>query len=302
MVDEGAEEATVRKVAEAVTGTAPAYGSRAIAESSRVAPVPDGYRLRTWSRGGVTRVIVAAPDGSPAARGQIGPPGATAVVDRAETSPAHRRRGLGTLVMRNLTRAALARGAEAGVPGGTPDGRAPYGSPGWRVDAPLTSAKYLIRRRLGYLPQEFGVFRSYTVREFLSYAAWLREMPGGRIPEAVAGAAEAVGLQDRLGHRLRTLSGGMKQRVGIAQAIVNSPTLLLLDEPTAGLDPQQRSDFHSLVRRRGRTACVVVSTHLMEDVEGACDDVTVLSRGRVAFHGPLDALDAAGGYAAVVAA
>jgi ABC-type multidrug transport system ATPase subunit len=107
------------------------------------------------------------------------------------------------------------------------------------------------------------VFRSYTVREFLSYVAWLREMPGGRVPEAVAGAA-AVGLHDRLGHRLRTLSGGMKQRVGIAQAIVNSPTLLLLDEPTTGLDPQQRSDFHSLVRRWGRTARVAVSTHLME--------------------------------------
>ncbi|WP_409086892.1 ATP-binding cassette domain-containing protein [Streptomyces brasiliscabiei] len=105
-----------------------------------------------------------------------------------------------------------------------------------------------------------------------------------------------------MGHRLRTLSGGMKQRVGIAQAIVNAPTLLLLDEPTAGLDPRQRSDFHALVRRWGRHACVVVSTHLMEDVAGACDDVTVLRSGRVAFHGPLDALDAAGGYAAVVTA
>ncbi|MER6155981.1 ATP-binding cassette domain-containing protein [Streptomyces sp. NPDC001868] len=168
-------------------------------------------------------------------------------------------------------------------------------------DPRVPAQRLEIRRRLGYLPQEFGVFRGYTVREFLSYAAWLREMPGGRIPEAVTRAAEAVGLGDRLGDKLRTLSGGMKQRVGIAQAVVNSPTLLLLDEPTAGLDPRQRSEFHGLVRRLGRTACVVVSTHLMEDVEGACDDVTVLASGRVAFHGPLDALDAAGGYAAVVA-
>ncbi|MFF6785850.1 ATP-binding cassette domain-containing protein [Streptomyces sp. NPDC012510] len=169
-------------------------------------------------------------------------------------------------------------------------------------DPRVPAQRLEIRRRLGYLPQEFGVFRGYTVREFLSYAAWLREMPGGRIPEAVTEAAEAVGLGDRLGHKLRTLSGGMKQRVGIAQAIVNSPSLLLLDEPTTGLDPQQRSDFHALVRRLGRKACVVVSTHLMEDVEGACDDVTVLSAGRVTFHGRLDALEAAGGYAAVVAA
>ncbi|MFD5702560.1 ATP-binding cassette domain-containing protein [Streptomyces lasiicapitis] len=97
-----------------------------------------------------------------------------------------------------------------------------------------------IRRRLGYLPQEFGVFRSYTVREFLSYAAWLREVPAARIRAAVEDAARDVGLTDRIDDKLRTLSGGMKQRVGIAQAIVNEPDLLLLNEPTTGLDPAQR--------------------------------------------------------------
>ncbi|MEE1760079.1 GNAT family N-acetyltransferase [Streptomyces sp. SP18BB07] len=106
------------------------------------AAVPDGYRLRTWSRGGVTRVMVAAPDGSLAARGQIAPTGATAVVDQIETSPDHRRRGLGTLVMRTLARAALEQGAETGVLAGTPDGRALYESLGWTVRAPLTSAKF----------------------------------------------------------------------------------------------------------------------------------------------------------------
>jgi ribosomal protein S18 acetylase RimI-like enzyme len=162
------EEATVRKVAETVTGAG--IWLKVFAESSRVgpwlgegwwvdpepghlmsarlrthgapSPVPVGYRLRTWSCGGVTRVMVAAPDGSLAARGQIAPTGATAVVDQIETSPAHRRRGLGTLVMRNLARAALEQGAEVGVLGGTPDGRALYESLGWRVEAPLTSAKF----------------------------------------------------------------------------------------------------------------------------------------------------------------
>ncbi|KPI12518.1 ABC transporter related protein [Actinobacteria bacterium OK074] len=169
-------------------------------------------------------------------------------------------------------------------------------------DPRIPAQRLEIRRRLGYLPQEFGVFRGYTVREFLAYAAWLRDMPGGRIPDAVVRAADAVGLADRLDHRLRSLSGGMKQRVGIAQAVVNTPALLVLDEPTTGLDPEQRARFHALVRELGREACVVVSTHLMEDVAGACTDVTVLSpTGRITFRGSLTALEEAGGYAGVTA-
>ncbi|MGX9888211.1 ATP-binding cassette domain-containing protein [Streptomyces sp. NPDC002276] len=158
-----------------------------------------------------------------------------------------------------------------------------------------------IRRRLGYLPQEFGVFRRYTVREFLAYAAWLREMPGGRISGAVTEAAESLDLTDHLDQRLGTLSGGMKQRVGIAQAIVNSPALLLLDEPTSGLDPGQRANFHRLLARLKPLACIVLSTHLGEDVRAACDGVTILNSGRVAFHGTLHALGAAGGYEGVMA-
>lgn len=105
-------------------------------------PAPDGYRTRTWSRGGVTRTMVAAPDGSLAARGQIAPTGATAVVDQIETFPGHRRRGLGALVMRTLHRAAAEQGARTGILGATPQGRALYESLGWRVESPLTSAKF----------------------------------------------------------------------------------------------------------------------------------------------------------------
>ncbi|MDR6976801.1 ribosomal protein S18 acetylase RimI-like enzyme [Streptomyces sp. 3330] len=105
-------------------------------------PAPDGYRIRTWSRGGVTRTMIAAADGSLAARGQIAPTGATAVVDQVETSPRHRRRGLGALVMRTLQHAALAQGARTGVLGATPEGRALYESLGWRVESSLTSAKF----------------------------------------------------------------------------------------------------------------------------------------------------------------
>ncbi|KUO11617.1 ATP-binding cassette domain-containing protein [Streptomyces sp. DSM 15324] len=168
-------------------------------------------------------------------------------------------------------------------------------------DPRVPAQRLEIRRRLGYLPQEFGVFPRYTVREFLSYAAWLRDMPGGRIPAAVEEAAASVGLTGRLGRRMKTLSGGMKQRVGIAQAVVNLPELLLLDEPTVGLDPGQRTRFHFLVRDLGQRSCVVLSTHLLaEDVRGVCADVTLLLGGRIAFHGTPEQLDTAGGYEAFV--
>ncbi|WP_406198043.1 GNAT family N-acetyltransferase [Kitasatospora sp. NBC_01560] len=104
---------------------------------------PDGYHLRTWTRGGVVRALVTDADGTLAARGQIAPTGATAVADQIETAAAHRRRGLGSLVMRTLAAAAYEQGAQTGVLAGTPDGHALYSSLGWQVVAPLTSAKYL---------------------------------------------------------------------------------------------------------------------------------------------------------------
>lgn len=160
-------KATVRKVAGTVTGAGvwlkvfadpspvrdwlgpdwwidpePGYLMSAPLTDVPPGPVPEGYRQRTWSRGGVTRTMIAAPDGSLAARGQIAPTGATAVADQIETSPEHRRRGLGTLVMRTLQRAAVEQGARTGVLGGTPEGRALYESLGWGVESPLTSAKF----------------------------------------------------------------------------------------------------------------------------------------------------------------
>src|SRR5204862_1804719 len=105
-----------------------------------------------------------------------------------------------------------------------------------------------IRRRLGYLPQHLGYYPGFTVVEFVEYFALLKELPPARVPGAVAAAVEQVGLGDKARAKLRTLSGGMLRRVGIAQAIVNQPQLLLLDEPTAGLDPEQRVAFRALLR------------------------------------------------------
>lgn len=142
-----------------------------------------------------------------------------------------------------------------------------------------------IRRRLGYLPQALGYYPAFTVVEFVEYFALLKEMPAARVPAAVAAAVERVGLGDRARAKLRTLSGGMLRRVGIAQAIVNEPELLLLDEPTAGLDPEQRVQFRALLRDLGQRATVVVSTHLVEDVGAACTEVALMDQGRIVFHG-----------------
>ncbi|GAA3461253.1 ABC transporter ATP-binding protein [Saccharothrix longispora] len=152
-----------------------------------------------------------------------------------------------------------------------------------------------VRRSLGYLPQDFGYYKRFTVREFVEYVAWLKEMPKRDVPGAVQRAVERVGLADRADDRLRTLSGGMVRRAGIAQAIVNDPEVLLLDEPTAGLDPAQRVRFRELVQELGADACVVISTHLVEDVAAACTDVALVSAGKAVFQGTPDELAAAGG-------
>jgi len=171
-----------------------------------------------------------------------------------------------------------------------------------------------VRRRLGYLPQSLGYYPGFTVAEFVEYFALLKEMPPSRVPGAVATAIERVDLGGRARARLRTLSGGMLRRVGIAQAIVNEPELLLLDEPTAGLDPEQRVHFRALLRDLGQQATVVVSTHLVEDVGAACSQVALMDQGKIVFQGTPAELTARGtehgtgdaplerGYTAVLAA
>jgi ABC-type multidrug transport system ATPase subunit len=142
-----------------------------------------------------------------------------------------------------------------------------------------------LRARLGYLPQHFGFYPRFTVRDYVEYMAWLREVPATAVPAATQHAIDRVGLTDRADSRLRSLSGGMLRRAGIAQAIVNEPELLLLDEPTVGLDPGQRVEFRELLRDLGDTSCVLVSTHLVEDVVAACTNVLLLDAGRLVFRG-----------------
>ncbi|WP_089951680.1 ABC transporter ATP-binding protein [Lentzea xinjiangensis] len=153
------------------------------------------------------------------------------------------------------------------------------------LGTPVSGRLRPVRRRLGYLPQHFGFYKRFKVREFVEYLAWLKEMPPASIPGAVHRALERVGLTDRADDKLKTLSGGMVRRVGIAQAIVNEPEVLLLDEPTVGLDPAQRLRFRELVVELGQQACVLISTHLVEDVAAACTDVVLVSEGSAVFQG-----------------
>jgi ABC-2 type transport system ATP-binding protein len=172
-----------------------------------------------------------------------------------------------------------------------------------------------VRRRLGYLPQSLGYYPGFTVAEFVEYFALLKEMPPAAVPAAVATAVERTGLGGQARSKLRTLSGGMLRRAGIAQAIVNEPDLLLLDEPTAGLDPEQRVSFRAMLRDLGQHATVIVSTHLVEDIGAACAEVALMDAGKIVFHGTpteltarAEGTDAMGdaplerGYSAVLAA
>ena len=143
-----------------------------------------------------------------------------------------------------------------------------------------------IRRELGYLPQDPGFQRGFSVFEFVDYIAILKEMANRRKRhDEVRRVIEAVDLTSVSGKRVRALSGGMKRRTALAAALLGDPRFLVLDEPTAGLDPEQRLRFRELVSHAGEGRAVLLSTHQTEDVAALCQDVVVLDRGRVLFHG-----------------
>jgi ABC-2 type transport system ATP-binding protein len=151
-----------------------------------------------------------------------------------------------------------------------------------------------VRERIGYLPQSFGYHAGFTASEYVGYLAWLKKVPNDALPMAVDRALERVNLLPQAHTKLRRLSGGMLRRVGLAQAIVNDPQVLLLDEPTAGLDPEQRVGFRELLREIGFDACVIVSTHLVEDVTYACSDVRIMAGGRIVWESTPQQLAALG--------
>jgi ABC-2 type transport system ATP-binding protein len=155
-----------------------------------------------------------------------------------------------------------------------------------------------IRRRLGFLPQEPGFHRSFTAFEFVDYVGILKELTDRRTRhDEVRRVLDLVGLTDVAQRKIRALSGGMRRRVGVAQALLGEPELVVLDEPTAGLDPEQRLRFRDLVSRIGEDRCVILSTHQTEDVAALCNRVVVLDHGHAQFEGsPMDLVATAVGH------
>jgi len=165
-------------------------------------------------------------------------------------------------------------------------------------DPLLPTERTEIRRRLGYMPQEAGFYKSFTTFEFLDYLAILKEMVDRTARHAeVRRVLGAVGLTERSTAKIRKLSGGMKRRLLLAQALLGEPQLLILDEPTAGLDPEQRFRFREMISQFAAERIVLLSTHQTEDVSAICDTVVVLNGGRVTFRGtPRQLIDIADGH------
>jgi ABC-2 type transport system ATP-binding protein len=155
------------------------------------------------------------------------------------------------------------------------------------LDPRRATERVEIRRRLGYLPQEPGFYRAFTAFEFVEYVAILKEMThAAERQEEVARVLAEVGLEPVAHRKVKALSGGMRRRLALAQALLGRPDLLVLDEPTAGLDPEQRLRFREVVSQLPNEPTVLLSTHQTEDVSALCSRVIVIAAGLVRFDGP----------------
>lgn len=164
--------------------------------------------------------------------------------------------------------------------------------------APLEKAEQQLKSSLGYLPQDFGLFDELTVTQFLDYMAALKGLRSSQT--ATREVIRAVNLEEKARARIRTLSGGQRQRVGIAQALLGNPPFLIFDEPTVGLDPEERIHFRNLFSRTAQDRLVLLSTHIIEDVQSVCDRLVVIDHGKILFSGtPEQLIASAAGHVGV---
>ena len=157
--------------------------------------------------------------------------------------------------------------------------------------------KDAVRRQLGYLPQDFGVYPKVSAEDLLTHFAVLKGLTArGPRKETVEGLLKQVNLWDARKRKLGTYSGGMRQRFGIAQALLGQPRLVIVDEPTAGLDPEERNRFLNLLAEIGENVAVILSTHIVEDVTDLCQRMAIMNKGQVLLAGqPADAIAALAG-------
>jgi len=142
-----------------------------------------------------------------------------------------------------------------------------------------------IRKIIGYLPQDFNMYGNMTVYQALDYLGVLSGMSKGERKNRIPVLLSQVNLEQHSGKKVRALSGGMKQRLGIAQALLHDPKILIVDEPTAGLDPEERVRFRNLLCEVAENKTVILSTHIVGDVEATCEDIAILHEGRLLFSG-----------------
>jgi len=160
-------------------------------------------------------------------------------------------------------------------------------------DLNVLTQKEEVRRVLGYLPQEFGVYPKVSAEDLLDHLAILKGITNGRErKELVKALLHKTNLYEKRKKHLGGYSGGMKQRFGIAQALLSNPKLIIVDEPTAGLDPAERNRFYNLLSELGENTIVILSTHIVEDVKELCTDMAVFNRGRILLKmHPLEAIE-----------
>lgn len=149
------------------------------------------------------------------------------------------------------------------------------------------------RNLLGYLPQEFGVYPEFTVQDYLLYIASIKGLRPGAAKERVKALLHQVGLTKARNKKMKALSGGMKRRAGIAQAMLNDPKILILDEPTAGLDPNERIRFRNLISELASDRIVLLSTHIVSDIESIADEILLMKDGKITTSGTAEDLIAA---------
>ena len=157
-------------------------------------------------------------------------------------------------------------------------------------DLDVTKDRERVQQLIGYLPENSPLYPEMTVTEYLEYVAELRDVPVTTRSEAISKAISRTKLEEKAQSLIKTLSRGFKQRVGVAQAVLHEPEILVLDEPTNGLDPSQINDMRNLIKTLSEKSTVIISTHILQEVQAVCDRAIILSRGKLVINSSLEEL------------